>query len=344
MVGVVSVTDRVAALLADAEARAARADWDGAARAWMRVAEMALAEHRVAPAVQTLDAAAEALRRADRPRDAAGALQRALALADEPRLLVRWAGCQLELGRGAAAADAATRALARGEEPIALDTWIGAVFAVGRTAEVRGAVERLVALDATAGAFRTAQLARLDGALDRSDAALAAVPVEHPSAAAAVAGERAENALLRGAAADAVAGFAEAAALHRAAGRLALAWRSEAGQVRATVAAGATPLRVALDEPLREARARGMPLLEADLRLARGVAAGGGSRATPDLQRAAQLADAAGDRLRGGRARLEWAARVEGAPALRERLLTEAVALLADHVLLAERARALRAG
>jgi hypothetical protein len=39
----VSVTERVAALLADAEARAARADWDGAARAWMRVAEMALA-------------------------------------------------------------------------------------------------------------------------------------------------------------------------------------------------------------------------------------------------------------------------------------------------------------
>ena len=109
------------------------------------------------------------------------------------------------------------------------------------------------------------------------------------------------------------------------------------------VSAGLIVLDHGLDRIVAEARDRAMPLLEVDARIARGMLSAGQdkARAASDLQKAATIADQAGDRLRGGRARLEWAQRAETRPAVRIGLLTEALTLLADHVPLAARTRAL---
>ncbi len=358
-------------VLARAHKAAGLRRWEDAAADYARGAAIAMEMRAAGPARRAWEAAGEAYRRADLPERAARALATSLNLpldADDPPPVVACvslAGCLSELGKGDGARMEAGRALEMAERvprlqaptggapaaapstlvAVALDTLVGVIFGFGRKEEARALVARLGGLDPIGGGFRGAQLARLDGDFAGAEAHLARLEAGtrgHPEAAtvqAAIDGERAENAILQGDPAYALPSFERGRALHDAAGRRALAWRAECGRIRATVEAGLAVLDHGLDAVVREARERGMPLLEADARIARAMAtsATDRARAASDLERAAALADAAGDRLRGGRARLEHAVRAERRPDARDRLLDEAMALLVDHAPLAAR-------
>ena len=84
-------------------------------------------------------------------------------------------------------------------------------------------------------------------------------------------------------------------------------FRAEAAEVRCQVALGQRPLGANLSEPIAYAQERGLPLLEAELRMARGMAR---TRATvtgadEDFTRGISLAEDAGARLLEGRLRVQ---------------------------------------
>ncbi len=302
--------------------RARAVDPDDQADALVAAAEAALAAggppEGIAPAFL---AAGDALRRADRPARATRMLQRAVDLAADPdrranaRMLL--AGVLADAGQLAAATDVARQLLASLRQPqarvLAHDILASTLLAQGRIAEARGAIEAIAAEAPTLPAlpFRRAALARLDGLLDEADALLAQVLATAPTTAAwrgpraAAVMERAELALLQDHADEAIAGFGAALAAWGSVGRRAGAFRAEAGRVRATVAAGRACLPAVLDGPVAYAADRGLPVLEAELRLARGQAraTAGLPGGADDLDQAVGLAAEAGAQLHEGRAR-----------------------------------------
>lgn len=339
-------------LLERARALTAARRWGEAAMAWADVALACEQRSRRDDARAAWDAAGEAWRRDDRPGPAARALGRAVELADRGDggavARVKLAGVLGELGRHEQAEELCREALEQAPygpvHGLALDTLVGVFQATGQKDRARPLVQSLEATGLTnlrtASQFRAGQLHRMDGELDQAETCFHAVVealADRPEAASGVAaarGELAELALLRGEIAEAVDFFENAEAEHRRMGRRALSYRCEAGRIRATVEGGLQPLHPRLDEGLAFAEARGMPVLEVDLRIARGMARAGSdpAGATQDLGRAAADADQLGLVLRSGRARYERASRVEAPAADRIELLEEALEQLADAV------------
>jgi hypothetical protein len=157
--------------------------------------------------------------------------------------------------------------------------------------------------------------------------------------------ELGEVAMLQGAVEDALGLYSESIRTHERAGRRAAAYRSEAGRQRAMAVAGATPLTNRLDEGIAWAEERALPVLETDLRTARGRVLAGSdvARAIADLDASIATADHIGARIRAGRARLYRFGLIPGDAGARRRGLAEAEELLADHQPWLWRVKALQA-
>ncbi|MCK6507890.1 hypothetical protein L6R53_31740 [Myxococcota bacterium] len=287
---------------AHAQALAAQGDWPAAAAAFEGLA----ADLPAALAAQAWSLAADAWRREDRPVAAARALRAALqALGPSPGrglLQVQLAAALADAGQVEPALDLASDPVVDAEQPaLGLDLRIGLL------------VERLrldEALHAAAGLpvpaardFRLATVHRARGEAPAAAAALdrarAAVPDGPPALAglrAALAHEAGEQALAAADPDEALAAFRVARAEWTTARRRAGLFRAAAGEVRARLQRGELPLARELEPALEYARDRALPLLEAELLMARGpaLARAGRGDAAADLHRALSLARACG--------------------------------------------------
>lgn len=318
--------------LSAARAAAAAGRWAEAADGFEAAARALSGRAQRAAAQEAWALAGDALRRDDRPARAARALKAALDLlphGDGRRSLlsVSLAAVLAEAGEPIPAEillrESVAGARELGPRLFALDQLIGTLNLLGRCSEAEGPLAELGALveqlpPAAAGlgratvAFRRAVQLRHQGELAAADPLLEQVIAamgarkETLGAAAAAAGERAELALARGAPEEAERWLDDAARMWTAVGRRSGLYRCEAGLVRVALAAGQTPLASALAGPVQYAGERGMALMEAELRLARGLAwARGAVRgAETELDRAVSLAERAGAALLEGRARL----------------------------------------
>jgi len=316
------------AIVADAQALVAQRAWGAAGIAWARVAAVAMEAGRRDTARSAWDAAGESWRRDDRVDSAARALTMALGLAERERAValaqVKLAGVLGELGRLTDAESLCARAYAAcpPDDPlraVVVDTWVNARLALGQRDRCNELVDELAVLPDSAqlaARFRRAQLLRQDGALGAAVPALESLMESLQGDARllpALAGARAELGeveLLRGEHARAVSLLEQAFAEQAEAGRRSLQLRAEAARVRVLLERGLPALVHGLDDGLAYAQERGLVLLECDVRVARGMALAerAPERARADLERAVQLADAAGSEPRSGRARYEWAA------------------------------------
>lgn len=315
-----------------AQGLAAAGRWDAAGASFEALAREAAAGQERALARDWWAAAGDAFRRDDRPARAARALQATLDLSERADPRRGLAGASLaavlmEAGEAVPAEIQVREALAEAREPglriVLLDLLIGALVMLGRAPEGRGPLAELkglvAALSPAGGAlgraalgFREASYARLSGDLAGAETLLAEVEQvmrarpETVGAAAAAASDRGELALAAGDGEAAAEHFDRAGRAWTSAGRRAGLYRCEAGLIRAALARGETPLGRALEGPVRFAHERGMPLLEAELRLTRGLAraAAGVRGAEEDLDRAIGLAERGSAALLEGRARL----------------------------------------
>ncbi len=332
-----------------AHERATCGDWEQAGRSYAAAGAHALGMDASGPARRAFEAAGEAFRRADVPRESARCLRVALTLPAEDDdavavLRTRLAAALGELGNGSGALElcrqARRQARSAPTRELVSDTTIGLLQGYGRKAMWR---RRVRTLGTVSGAFRRGQLARLDGQLGKARQHFRAVAgvfdgVKGGEAgAAAAACELAEVEALAGDAGPAVEAYTRAEQLHREAGRRSLSWRCEAGRVRASVEAGLDVLPGVLDEGVVLADARGMLLLAIDLRIARGMASArrDPAAAGADLDWAVAHASQIGLRLREGRARWQRAILLDGPG--RSDDLESAAHLLEDHVLLCQR-------
>lgn len=328
--------DRLTELEAAARGLVETRRWEEAAATYT-----ALAGRLAAGGAAAWDAAGECWRRADHPAAAARALDHALELAPGTVARVKLASVWGEVGDLDRAEALCREAL---PDPLALDTLANLLQARGRpfhavVARLREAGGGKVRL---AAAFRRAQLERTEGRLDDAARTLEDLvrSLDGPGLAA-VRAELAEIAALRGDFGLALEVYREAVARHEEAGRRSLAWAAEAGGVRAAVDAGLRPLGSRLDEGLSFSGARGLALLEIDLRIARGMsrAAADPAGAAQDLDAAAARADALGLAMRAGRARLARIAHVPSPRAARESLARRALADLGGNAPWLARAR-----
>ncbi len=348
-------------LIARAESLARGRAWGVAAPLYARAAAAAMEIDELEVARRAWGAAGEAWRRDDDVEDAARALRMALGIPTEEiewaaMDRIRLAGVLGELGNPDAARQLCEDALALVEgdsrvREMAMDSLVGVLLGYPDKEGARPLVEELAQTDGDsglAGRFRQGQLARLDGdlgvAFDCYGEVIQAFG-ERPEAAAGIAAARSEQAeihVLQGNTAPAVEAFEAGMALHREAGRRALMYRSEAGRVRAMTEAGVAVLTDGLDAGVQFALERKMPLLEADLRIARGMAVAGAdsARAILDFDEAIAIAERSQSALRAGRARYEHAVRVPCAPEKRADLLTRAAKDLAASAPLLARVRA----
>lgn len=276
--------------------------------------------------------AGDAYRRDDRPARAARALKAAVDLADSQDArrslaVAGLAGVLVEAGEPAPAEILLREALPAEPTPTArlllLDGLLGVLVVLGRVDEAEGPLVELgVLVEAVPPAarplaevtrdFRRAARHRLRGELAVAASLLSSVEArmsarpETLGAAAAAASELGELRLAQGDGEGAYDAVERAGRLWTTAGRRAGLYRGEAALIRAALARGETPMARALDQPVSYAHERGMPLLEAELRLARGAARAralirGGEE---DLDLAVGLAERAGAALLEGRARL----------------------------------------
>ena len=306
--------------------------WDAAGASFEALAREAAAGGERALARDWWANAGDAFRRDDRPARAARALQATLDLSErgDPRRGLAGAALAavlIEAGEAVPAEIQVREALAEARDPglriVLLDLLLGALVMLGRAPEARGPfaeLKGLVAALSPAGGglgraalgFREASFARLSGDLDGAERAL--IEVERAMSARSEtvgappppAGDMGEMPLAAGDGKPAHEHFERAGRAWTAAGRRAGLYRCEAGLIRSALARGETPLGRALEEPVRFAHERGMPLLEAELRLTRGLAraAAGVRGAEEDLDRAIGLAEKASAALLEGRARL----------------------------------------
>ncbi len=318
--------------LAGALALAEAGRWGEAAERFEALAREAGEARRLEEARERWAQAGDAFRRDDRPARSARALKAAFDLVDptDPRRAHAAAGLAaalIDAGEPVPAEILARETLASARELgprlLLVDVLLGSLVLLGRAPEAEGPLLELTALvaalppaarplaDATL-AFRRAARHRLRGELDQAEALLLDVEArmalrkETTGAAAAAAAELGEIRNLRcedDAGAEAT---ARAARAWTAAGRRAGLYRCEAALIRAALTRGETPMARALDGPITYARERGMPLLEAELRIARGAARArallrGGEE---DLDQAVLLAERASAVLLEGRARL----------------------------------------
>jgi tetratricopeptide (TPR) repeat protein len=309
---VASEADLYAAVQA-AHALVVAGRWSEAAVAYADIAD--LPGLSVPARQQSLSAAGDALRRADRPAAAAKTLTAAIQVdpegAKSGMLRVRLAGVLQQAGQLDIAADIAREGLARSISPlhqaVALDTLIGTLHALGQLDEAHTHLKTLAQIAPkpmqAAVWFRQGTRLRMAGDLTGADARYAAAAeamAEHPGAAAAAIMSRAEVALFAGDPDQAAAHYTHAGKLWTAAGRRAGLYRSEAGLIRAALSAGQAVLSAGVHRPIEFARERQLPLLLAHLLLARGAA----DRSDADLSEAVSLAQCSGAVLLEGRARV----------------------------------------
>ena len=200
---------------------------------------------------------------------------------------------------------------------VVADTLAGVLLSRGDLLGLANLVEQLEA-EARGGAvlaarFRRAQLQRMQGQLD--DAAEGFIQIhqvlaDHPQAAAAAGGalcELADICLIKGEFDECFAFLGGAAGHFQESRRRAALFQLEAERAMAVLTSGATFLPGLLDGPVDYAGSRGLVLLEARTRLARGLCrvAGGSDAAWADLDAAVLLAETAGAPILAGRARLE---------------------------------------
>ncbi len=307
------------------EARDA-SDWSTLAELWEGVLTQAVAQNDDELASEASIRVADALRRDDRPAATLKALKRSLDLVQQPALRalqeVQLVGALMDAGYLDVAEQLGRERVAACDagpvRAIALDALAGVLLARGDVLGLHGVVDRLrdeaKGPTAISVRFRGGQLARLDGHVPEAAESfatvattLAGIPGARGGEAAAW-NELAELCLLRGDADDALVFFDRAAAAWTVAGRRVGLFTVEAGRSMAAVANGATTfLPGLLDGPVDYAEERGMPLLEARLRLARGLcrALSGSSVAGVDLEAALLLANTAGAPFLAGQIRLE---------------------------------------
>lgn len=299
--------------------------WGEAAAAWRRVVEQSMQAGELELARDAVGSEIEALRRDDRPAAMLVALRRAQGLAEGAgriQLDLAVIAALADSGQLAAATSTATELLSRTTHPglrvVVADTLCGVLLSRGDVLGMAGLVERLEAEAqgpaALAALFRQAQLARMQGRLVVASESLVRVHqalAPHPSAAAAAGAALAELAdicLLKGEFDEAFA-FLKGATGHFAEdGRRGPVFQIEAQRALAVLASGATTfLPGLLDNAVEYAEDRGLVLLEARTRLARGLcrSASGSDAAWGDLDAAVLLAEHAGSPILAGRARLE---------------------------------------
>lgn len=306
-----------------AEAQAEQGAWADAGMSYAEIAEKAARVKDTAVARQAASLAADAFRRDDRPAAAAKLLVLARAQgADSLNDRVQLASVLMDAGELAAALDIAQQArsdaLLTGEaaaEVLARDTLAGLLLAAGRVDEARAEVEAIHLLQLPGGEvarrFRSAQLMRLDGRCAEAEQEwkLLAEELEvYPQAAGAAAAcrmERAETLSLRVAlGADAtlletaLSEEERAAKLWMQSGRRAGLYRAEAWKLRLRRQRGETVLPAAVEQALRYAGERKLPLLKAELQVCLAVITG---NPAPAQEAAISLAEAP---LARGRARV----------------------------------------
>ncbi len=319
--------ERYRAPVAEAREAAAGGDWEAVAALMAGVCEQALEAGELAVARSAAAGEADALRRAERPAAAIGAIRRALDLADDPHVQVvqelQLVAVLLDTGRlDLAELVARERVAACPAGPLralSIDSLCGVLLARGDVAGLAGVLRQLdgeaEGAMGVAAHFRRAQLDRLAGRLEESAAGFGRCMSEledRPGAdgawAAACSG-LAGVALLRGDAEDAMPLYDRAAAAWRRAGRRGGALRVLSGRARAALQLGAsTFLPSLLDDGLRFAGERHLTMLEIELLATRALcrrAAGLEARAREDMARALRLAEGAGASLLAGRCRYE---------------------------------------
>ncbi|MCB9760843.1 MAG: hypothetical protein H6739_13480 [Alphaproteobacteria bacterium] len=302
------------------------ARWARAGQAWSELVDLALDHEHLDLAREAANRAVDALRRDDRPSATLQVLRRAIALADDEdaQILqqIQLAACLLDAGHLDLSEQVGREVLsATAPGPLralAADTLAGALLARGDLVGFRGVLAQLredaSGIGVVSADFRGAQLDRLDGRLEAAAQGFAAcieALEQHPGAAGARASacaELGELALLQGDPDLAMGFFDRASEEWAQSGRRAGLFQIEGGRALAALASGATTfLPGLLDGPVAYAEERGLPLLEARLRMARGLCryAAGSAAADADLQAAILLADTARAPYMAGRVRYE---------------------------------------
>jgi len=261
------------------------------------------------------------------------------------------AGILQDCGQLGAAQRAAQEAVSAASTPalrvLALDVQTGVWLTLGDVESARAGVEQLAATPLPAArlaaAFRQARLHRLDGMLAQAVGLLGSVwsglPVADRRFAApraAALQEVAEYELLAGHLEEARSALQRAQACWERSGRRPGAFAAEGLRLRLQLAAGELPLPSAVDNGVAFGESRGLELLSAELRVARGRARAAGDigGAAEDFDHAVAVGQRTGARLLEGRARL-WR-RVAGCAAEpgdreRARLLLSADRVLGRH-------------
>lgn len=243
-----------------------------------------------------------------------------------------------------AAADAVDAATELPARVLALDVSIGVHLLLGEVDQARTLLGVLKALGLpaaqVAAAFRGARLQRLDGLLDAGIGVLEGVVDGLPAAdrrfaapRAAALQEIAEYQLLAGRIDSARAAHGAATATWARSGRRPGGFAAEGLGVRIQLACAEPVLPSLLDNGIAFATDRGLPLLGAELRIARGRArvAADVPGASEDFDAAVQAGITSGAPLLEGRARL-WR-RVAGCPAADGDLATTRLRLAPDRIL-----------
>lgn len=268
-------------------------------------------------------AAADCLRRDDRPAPAARLLRGARDIADDAqhaRIYTQLAGVLHQAGALAVARDLAQEAVSLAAETssrvAARDTLLGTLVALG---DLDAAASTLEAIRAEVGGaalspvpFHEASALRRAGRFDEAAATYQAVIETFsawPEASGAVAVARlslAETRLFQQRPEQAQEEYARAEAQWADARRRSGVYRCEAGQLRAALRTGGHPLPRALSDRIAFAEQRQLPLLEAHLRIIRAGLRhhSGQPGADADLLRAVALAVPSEARFLEGRARL----------------------------------------
>ena len=313
------------------KATAARGDWEVCGVAWMRVAEIARELGNRPVLEEALLRGVDATRRADWPErvEACARLALALVKTSDSRilLLVHLAASLLEAGdveRARREAESALQLAGGGPmSPYAADTLAGIRLVSGQVDGLGELLEQWPSQEGTGGAaqlYRRGQLLRLGGDLDEARQCFLRTigELENREGAEAALGaawqEMGEVELLVDAPDQAANMFHQSVGWWQKSGRKSGFYRAEAGRARSMLATQQTYLPQGLDAGIHYARERTMPLLEAEIRLARGICRWEASQegALEDLNTAVRIGEERGSPLVAGRARLERFLRGEG--------------------------------
>lgn len=304
-------------------AQGLQGDWDDQAAAWWRVAELAADLGELPVGIEASLRAVDSFRRADQPRRVLEAVDLALAISLAPAaqslLKTYRLAALLDVGALNEAEQDAESLLDEVTDPkvrpMTLDTVSGIYFATGRIQALGELAEEMSQNDGPTrcGAdFRKAQLATLAGDADlakellgRCIQGLSDVPGSEGARAAAH-GELGCLWRLLGEYEEALSCFETAAGLWQHAARRAGRFLAESDRARAILVTGGAYVPSALDLPIAFCVERGLLLIEAQLRLARGMCRyhAGADGAREDLSQAIAIPLECGARLQAGRARL----------------------------------------